>query len=416
MVVIEDDHHISDLVAMYLRPRRVPGPAGGRRRGRARADAAGSSPRLVIVDIGLPGRARRLRGCRRPAGAGRSTVHPVIILTARDDEVDRILGLELGADDYVTKPFSARELVARVHAILRRTAPGPPSRRPWWCTVGSRGRHRRDGRSEARRRPVALTTREFDLLAYLVANQRPGPLTPPAPRRGLGRRLVRRRAHRRRPRPPAPQEARRRPSAGHRVGRRLPPRIGRSRCAPVDRGDPAPGHRHAGPRQRREPLPHPASVPGDRRAAALLPGSRPGRTARSTRGLAEPADPLPSSSSACDTLHVRRAVRRGTFASGLPPPLSGQDLQPRPMRRWPLGGRSGRPTWSTSSSRCSSRPPPRRPASCLRSPTRTRRSWWRPGPSAPPTGGLGYFVLVGLVALASPRWSPTGWPAGSPGR
>ena len=74
----------------------------------------------MIVDIGLPGRARRLRRLPPPGAAGPADV-PVLILSARDDEVDRMLGLELGADDYVTKPFSARELVARVHAILRRT-------------------------------------------------------------------------------------------------------------------------------------------------------------------------------------------------------------------------------------------------------------------------------------------------------
>ncbi len=65
---------------------------------------------------------------------------PVLILSARDDEVDRVLGLELGADDYVTKPFSARELVARVHAILRRTAAaqGAERHRRWWRSEASR--------------------------------------------------------------------------------------------------------------------------------------------------------------------------------------------------------------------------------------------------------------------------------------
>ena len=96
----------------------------------------------------------------------------VLMLTARDAEIDRVLGLEMGADDYVTKPFSPREIVARVKAILRRTAapqhsPAPPS-------VIAVGNVEVDlGRREARvdRTPVALATREFDLLAYLAANQ-----------------------------------------------------------------------------------------------------------------------------------------------------------------------------------------------------------------------------------------------------
>ncbi len=90
-------------------------------------------PQLVIVDIGLPGELDGLDVCRRlQAATGEAAAVPVLILSARDDEVDRVLGLELGADDYVTKPFSPRELVARVHAILRRTTaafdPGGPHR------------------------------------------------------------------------------------------------------------------------------------------------------------------------------------------------------------------------------------------------------------------------------------------------
>jgi DNA-binding response OmpR family regulator len=94
----------------------------------------------------------------------------VLILSARDDEVDRVLGLELGADDYVTKPFSARELVARVHAILRRSETSLTEGRP---SVVALGPIEVDtGRREVRRtgEVVPLATREFDLLAYLVDN------------------------------------------------------------------------------------------------------------------------------------------------------------------------------------------------------------------------------------------------------
>ena len=123
-------------------------------------------PRLVILDVGLPGRVDGLEVCRRLRA---STDIPVIMLTARDEEVDRVLGLELGADDYVTKPFSPRELVARVKAILRRTE-GPPRDRPEVMVVG--GVEVDSGRREARvgGSVVALATREFDLLRFLAEN------------------------------------------------------------------------------------------------------------------------------------------------------------------------------------------------------------------------------------------------------
>ena len=181
VVVIEDDHHISDLVAMYLR-------RDGYRVLQADDGETGlelvarEHPKLVIVDIGLPGQldgfdiCRRLGdGSRAPQGAavaGAPTVQttPVLILSARDDEVDRVLGLELGADDYVTKPFSARELVARVRAILRRTAAAPGPVPPPVVVLGNIEVD--NGRREVRLRgtTVPLATREFELLAYLVDN------------------------------------------------------------------------------------------------------------------------------------------------------------------------------------------------------------------------------------------------------
>jgi DNA-binding response OmpR family regulator len=187
LVVIEDDRHISDLVAMYLR-------RDGFRVLQCDNGETGLSiverehPKLVILDIGLPGEldgfdvCRRLRstesrvggsgvGGRPQTGSGAGVNIPVLILSARDDEIDRVLGLELGADDYVTKPFSGRELVARVHAILRRTGTAPSTDSPAVLEVGPIDVDL--GRREVRVGgvPVAFTAREFDLLAFLSTNR-----------------------------------------------------------------------------------------------------------------------------------------------------------------------------------------------------------------------------------------------------
>ena len=167
VLVVEDEPAIADLVRLYLTRDGFgvhvehDGAAG-------LAAARRLRPVACVLDIALPG----LDGteiCRRLREAGDWT--PVIFLTARDDEVDRIVGLELGADDYVTKPFSPRELVARVKAVLRRTAGGPQG-------AAGRARRRRSrstrpaGRSPPPAPPVQLTSTEFDLLAHLMA--RPG--------------------------------------------------------------------------------------------------------------------------------------------------------------------------------------------------------------------------------------------------
>ncbi len=189
VVIVEDDHHISDLVALYLR-------RDGFRVRQADDGESGLAlilserPRLVIVDIGLPGELDGFDLCRRirsggtagPAAAGGGAARPggqsgspvaetaIVLLSARDDELDRVLGLELGADDYVTKPFSARELVARVHAILRRSNPAPGPVTGSVLTVGAVevDLDRREVRSCGE--TVAFTAREFDLLAYLASH------------------------------------------------------------------------------------------------------------------------------------------------------------------------------------------------------------------------------------------------------
>jgi DNA-binding response OmpR family regulator len=164
IVVVEDDTNIADLLDMYLRREgfRVIQTDNGRD-GLARIDI--ERPRLVILDVGLPGDVDGLEVCRRVRS---NSDLPVILLTARDGEVDRILGLELGADDYVTKPFSPRELVARVKAVLRRTEgkrDAPDVLVAGEVEVDATRREARVG-GEA----VPLATREFDLLRYLAEN------------------------------------------------------------------------------------------------------------------------------------------------------------------------------------------------------------------------------------------------------
>ena len=169
IVVVEDDPNIADLVDLYLRREgyRVLQAADGER---GMDLVAREQPRLVVLDVGLPGALDGFEVCRRLRGAGDgpATV-PVVMLTARDGEVDRVLGLELGADDYVTKPFSPRELVARVRAVLRRVD-GPPKAAAGTLAAG---RVRVDtGRREVSvdGAVVALATREYDLLRHLAEN------------------------------------------------------------------------------------------------------------------------------------------------------------------------------------------------------------------------------------------------------
>ena len=166
IVVIEDDPNIADLIDMYLRRdgHRVI-QAGDGQKGLQAVER--ERPRLVILDVGLPGDLDGFEVCRRLRATGDT---PVMMLTARGDEIDRVLGLELGADDYLTKPFSPREMAARVKAILRRSD-GQPKERPPILRAG--GVEVDTARREARvdGQVVALATREFDLLQFLADNR-----------------------------------------------------------------------------------------------------------------------------------------------------------------------------------------------------------------------------------------------------
>ncbi|MCY3577902.1 MAG: response regulator transcription factor [bacterium] len=167
VVLVEDDPNIASLVDMYLRQEgyRVYQAADGET-GLDRIKQ--HRPKLVILDIGLSGDLDGIQICRQLRAA--SDI-PIIMLTARDSEIDRILGLELGADDYVTKPFSPRELVARIWAVLRRTDSAAHVALPPVLDIG-------DIEVDVARRevrlsgdPVSITAREFDLLQYLAENQ-----------------------------------------------------------------------------------------------------------------------------------------------------------------------------------------------------------------------------------------------------
>jgi DNA-binding response OmpR family regulator len=158
VMVVEDEPNIGTLVSTYLE--RDGYRALWVRSGeQALAELPRHSIALVILDIGLPG-VDGFEVCRRIGGRV-----PVILLTARDEEADRVAGLELGADDYVVKPFSPRELTARVKAVLRRAGPRTTEDR---LTLGPVSLDRVGREVQVGDRAVELTQREFDLLEYLM--------------------------------------------------------------------------------------------------------------------------------------------------------------------------------------------------------------------------------------------------------
>ena len=172
ILVVDDDLRLRDLLKRYLSEQgfavdTVPDAAAmDRSLQRVRYD-------LIVLDLMLPGE-DGLSICRRLRAAGDRT--PIIMLTAKVEDVDRIVGLEVGADDYLPKPFNPRELLARVHAVLRRRppqeAPGAPAKDAQVVQFGefefdlSLRRLTKDGE------PIALTTGEFSMLKALVRHPR----------------------------------------------------------------------------------------------------------------------------------------------------------------------------------------------------------------------------------------------------
>jgi DNA-binding response OmpR family regulator len=169
ILVVDDDPTVSDVVARYLRREGYDVTLAGD--GPAALDSAAQSPPdLVVLDIMLPG-IDGLTVCRMLRE--RSLV-PVILLTALGAETDRIMGLEVGADDYVTKPFSPRELVLRVASVLRRAGTPPPLAlaAPTELIDGPLRVDLAAHEVEFAGVSLMLTVREFDLLAYLMGRAR----------------------------------------------------------------------------------------------------------------------------------------------------------------------------------------------------------------------------------------------------
>lgn len=167
VLVAEDERPIADLLGIYLRREGfgVHVAANGMD---ALAAARRLHPVAILLDVGLPGM-DGTEVCRTLRAQGSNV--PILFCTARDDEIDRVLGLEMGGDDYITKPFSPREVVARVKAVLRRGASTQDDEaRP--VVLGDVELNRAMHRVAVAGKPVELTATEFDLLAYLM--ERPG--------------------------------------------------------------------------------------------------------------------------------------------------------------------------------------------------------------------------------------------------
>jgi len=168
ILVVEDEPDIRELVRYNLEQggfRVVEAEDGETALHKVRSE----QPALVVLDLMLP-EGDGLEICRILRGERATAALPIVMLTAKAAEVDRVLGLEFGADDYVTKPFSPRELVARVRAVLRRSETTEPERA---AAVYERGRLRIDFDSHEAwldGRPLELSLREFELLKFFVRN------------------------------------------------------------------------------------------------------------------------------------------------------------------------------------------------------------------------------------------------------
>ena len=166
VLIVEDEKSIVDILRFnlekddYAVETAYDGEAGLRL-------AVEKNPDLVLLDLMLP----KMNGfdvCRRLREKGSNV--PIIILTAREEEADKVLGLELGADDYITKPFSMRELMARVKANIRRTAMGQPAAGAAMSAGGGLTINTESYQVSKNNRPIDLTQREYELLTFLASH------------------------------------------------------------------------------------------------------------------------------------------------------------------------------------------------------------------------------------------------------
>jgi len=163
VLIVEDEPDIRELVVHHLKREgyQVSAAASGEEALRQVREAP---PDLVLLDLMMPAM-NGLEVCRRLRQDPATATLPIVMLTAKGDEVDRVIGLEIGADDYVVKPFSPKELLARVRAVLRRSRPAPDAAS---TTLGAltidSGTHTVSVKGET----LALTPKEFDLLRALV--------------------------------------------------------------------------------------------------------------------------------------------------------------------------------------------------------------------------------------------------------
>jgi phosphate regulon transcriptional regulator PhoB len=168
ILVVEDERDIRELICHHLKKEgfRPLATADGET---AYAEVQKRLPDAILLDLMLPGM-QGLELCRILRGKDRSARVPILILTAKEEEIDKLVGFEMGADDYITKPFSPRELIARLRAVLRRAgeAPSPEQRPPY--ESGALYVNFATYEVRVRNKPVALSPIEFRLLRHLVTH------------------------------------------------------------------------------------------------------------------------------------------------------------------------------------------------------------------------------------------------------
>jgi len=166
VLIVEDERDIRDLVLFHLEREgfQVSSASSGEE---ALRQVRHASPDLVLLDLMLPAMGG-LEVCRKLRQDPATVALPIVMLTAKGDEVDRVLGLELGADDYIVKPFSPKELLARVRAVLRRARPAPGAAA---ITIGALAIDPGTRTVTVEGAPLTLTHKEFELLSALADAQ-----------------------------------------------------------------------------------------------------------------------------------------------------------------------------------------------------------------------------------------------------